>query len=92
MGFNGAEATAGDTAGDTGDPSAIVLVPTLTSRVKIVGLGILLAIVRLPSFALMINVSSVFPGRIWGGVWCLVPLLWGPGAVGLSLHSPDIML
>lgn len=69
-----------------------MLVPTLTTRVKVMGLGILLAIVRLPSSLLMINVSSVFPGRIRGGVWCLVPLLWGPGAVGLSRYSPIIML
>jgi hypothetical protein len=41
------------------------------------GLGILLVIVRLPSCALMMNVPSVFPGRIWG--WSLVS---GPSVVG----------
>ena len=58
--------------GNTRDPSVVL---TLTSRVKVMGLGILLLIVRLPDFSSMMNVSSVFPGRIWGVIRCLVPLL-----------------
>lgn len=72
MGLVGAGLYGAGAQGNTGGGSVVL---TLTTRVKVMGLGIILFIVRLPDFSSMINVLFVFPGRIRGGVWYLVPLL-----------------